>query len=265
MRVYAIGDLHLGHAVEKPMDIFGPHWKDHAQQIATNWQERVGDQDMVLVPGDVSWAMRMGEAEEDLQWLDRLPGRKVLLKGNHDYWWPSISRLRDRLQGTSLFALQYDSISISGVWVGGTRLWTMPDLEIPYIDPLEVPPAQGQGAEAYDQDAPGMPHDEKIFRRELGRLKLSLASIDPEASLRIVMTHFPPTDEAGRDTALTRLLEKVRADIAVFGHLHNLDLPRGKTWDFMKNGVRYVLASCDAVDFAPYFLAEIPETPTPGF
>jgi predicted phosphohydrolase len=85
-----------------------------------------------------------------------------------------------------------------------------------------------------------MPHDEKIFRRELGRLKLSLDSIDPEAALRIVMTHFPPTDEAGRDTALTRLLEKVRADISVFGHLHNLALTRGKTWDFVKNGVRYV-------------------------
>ena len=260
MKVYAIGDLHLGHAVEKPMDIFGPQWKDHEQQIATNWQQRVSDEDLVLVPGDVSWAMHMEEAEEDLLWLDRLPGRKVLLKGNHDYWWPSISRLRDRLQGTSLFALQYDSISISGVWVGGTRLWTMPDLEIRYRDPLEVPPQQGQGTEAYDQGTPGMPHDEKIFRRELGRLKLSLDSIDPEAALRIVMTHFPPTDEAGRDTALTHLLETVGADIAVFGHLHNLDLPRGKTWDFMKNRVRYVLASCDAVDFAPYFLVEVPET-----
>jgi predicted phosphohydrolase len=102
-----------------------------------------------------------------------------------------------------------------------------------------------------------MPHDERIFRRELGRLKLSLDSIDPQAALRIVMTHFPPTDEAGRDTALTMLLETVRADISVFGHLHNLALPRGKTWDFVKNGVRYVLVSCDSVDFAPYFLAEV--------
>ena len=91
------------------------------------------------MPGDVSWAMRFEEAEEDLQWLDRLPGRKVLLKGNHDYWWPSISRLRDHIRGTSLFALQYDAITIGGASVGGTRLWTMPDLEIPYEDPLEIP------------------------------------------------------------------------------------------------------------------------------
>ena len=112
MKIFAIGDLHLGHTVDKPMDIFGPQWKDHAGQIAENWRERVLDTDLVLVPGDVSWAMRFEEAEEDLQWLDQLPGRKVLLKGNHDYWWPSISRLRDHIRGTSLFALQYDAITI---------------------------------------------------------------------------------------------------------------------------------------------------------
>jgi predicted phosphohydrolase len=257
MKVFAIGDLHLGHAVDKPMDIFGPQWKDHAEKIARNWQERVGHDDLVLVPGDLSWAMRFEEAEEDLQWLDRLPGKKVLLKGNHDYWWPSISRLRENLQETSLFALQYDSLEIGGVSVAGTRLWTMPDLEIPYEDPLETPLAQGRGPEGSDQDVSGIPHDEKVFRRELGRLKLSLDSIDLESGLRIVMTHFPPTNESGKDTELTRLLETYRTDICVFGHLHNLGLARGKTWDFVKNGVRYVLVSCDSVGFAPYFLTEV--------
>lgn len=256
MKIFAIGDLHLGHTVDKPMDVFGPQWKDHTGRIAENWRERVLDTDLVLVPGDVSWAMRFEEAEEDLQWLDRLPGRKVLLKGNHDYWWPSISRLRDHIRGTSLFALQYDAITIGGASVGGTRLWTMPDLEIPYEDPLEIPSTGGQGASA-------MPPDEKIFRRELGRLKLSLESMEREAGLRIVMTHFPPTDESGKDTALTRLLEAYGVDFCVFGHLHNLGLPRGRTWDFVKKGVRYVLASCDSVDFAPYYLTELPEGVAP--
>jgi predicted phosphohydrolase len=201
--------------------------------------------------------MRFEEAEEDLQWLDRLPGRKVLLKGNHDYWWPSISRLRDRIRGTSLFALQYDAITIGGASVGGTRLWTMPDLEIPYEDPLENPSTGGR--DAGGQSASAMPQDEKIFRREVGRLKLSLESMEREANLRIVMTHFPPTDESGKDTALTRLLETHGVDLCVFGHLHNLGLPRGRTWDFVKKGVRYVLASCDSVDFAPYYLTELPE------
>ncbi len=266
MKIFAIGDLHLGHAVDKPMDIFGPQWKDHVRRIAENWGERVRDQDLVLVPGDLSWAMHFEEAEEDLEWLDRLPGRKVLIKGNHDYWWPSISKLRDRLRGTSLFALQYDAIDIGGAAIGGTRLWTMPDLDIPYEDPLEIPSEQGRDSQGPNPSE--MSHDEKIFRRELGRLELSLGSISPDARLRIVMTHFPPTDESGRDTALTRLLEKYGADLCVFGHLHNLGLPRDKTWDFVKRGVRFVLVSCDSVDFAPYFLTEVGDAPihrsTPG-
>jgi hypothetical protein len=256
VKIFGIGDLHLGHAVDKPMDIFGPQWRNHAEQIAGNWRERVGDADLVLVPGDVSWAMRLEEAEEDLRWLDRLPGRKILIKGNHDYWWPSISRLRDRIRGTSLFALQYDRIDIGRVSVGGTRLWTMPDLEMLYADPLEIPAAQGGGEGG--RGPAGMPHNEKIFRRELGRLRLSLESGKrQEGALRVVMTHFPPTDEKGRDTAVTRLLETQETDLCVFGHLHNLNLPRGKTWDFVKNGVRYVLVSCDSVGFAPYFLTEV--------
>jgi predicted phosphohydrolase len=259
MKIFAIGDLHLGHTVDKPMDIFGPQWKDHTEKIAGSWRERVSDSDVVLVPGDVSWAMRFEEAEEDLRWLDRLPGRKVLLKGNHDYWWPSISRLRDHLEGTSLFALQYDAVTIGGISVGGTRLWTMPDLEMTYEDPLEIPSTQGHGPDNHGQSTAGMPHDEKIFRRELGRLKLSLEAMEREAGLRIVMTHFPPTDESGKATALTGLLETYGVDLCVFGHLHNLGLPSGKTWDFVKKGVRYVLVSCDSVDFAPYFLAEVPE------
>ena len=260
MKIFAIGDLHLGHTVDKAMDIFGPQWKDHTGQIAENWRERVRDPDLVLVPGDISWAMRLEEAEADLKWLDRLPGRKILLKGNHDYWWPSISRLRDRIRGTSLFALQYDTINLGGVSVGGTRLWTMPDLEIRYEDPLEIPPKGARGPDAFGQRSSEMPHDEKIFRREVGRLKLSLESMEREAGLRIVMTHFPPTDESGTGTALTRLLETHGIDVCVFGHLHNLGLPRGRTWDFVKKGVRYVLVSCDSVDFAPYFLTEVPDS-----
>ncbi len=259
MKIFAIGDLHLGHAVDKPMDIFGPQWKEHTEQIAENWRTQVDDGDLVLVPGDVSWSMRFEEAEEDLQWLDRLPGRKVFIKGNHDYWWPSISRLRDHIRGTSLFALQYDAITIGGASIGGTRLWAMPDLEIPYEDPLDVPSVQGQDPGPQGQGTSERSHDEKIFRRELGRLKLSLDSIDPEARVRIVMTHFPPTDESGGDTALTKLLENRGVDLCVFGHLHNLGLPRGRTWDFVKKGVRYVLASCDSVDFTPYYLTEVPD------
>jgi len=256
VKIYAIGDLHLGHSVHKPMDIFGPQWKDHAARIAESWNQLIRPKDLVLIPGDLSWAMRMPEAEADLHWLDALPGMKLLIKGNHDYWWPSISRLRERLKGGSIHPLQYDSISVGSVAVGGTRLWTLSDIQASYRDPLETQGSGGNDAPAGSQEEERT-REEKIFKRELGRLESSLGSMDPHSALRIVMTHFPPTCEQGKDTPATSVLEKHRVDICVFGHLHSLNLPGGKTWDFVKNGVRYVLASCDAVGFAPYFLCEV--------
>ena len=257
LKIFAIGDLHLGHCVDKPMDIFGPHWKDHAGKIADSWQRVVGDPDVVLIPGDLSWAMRIEEAQEDLDYLEALPGKKVIIKGNHDYWWSAISKLRERLDGSSIYPLQYDSVSMGPVVVGGTRLWDLPGMTTAYLDPLEtthdadsVSGADGGGVE--EERA----QNEKIFRREMGRLENSLKTMDAESGLRIVMTHFPPTDESGKETAVTRILEQYRVDICVFGHLHSLNFPSGKTWDFEKNGVRYVLASCDAVNFTPYLLTE---------
>jgi predicted phosphohydrolase len=262
VKIFAIGDLHLGHAVDKPMDIFGPHWKDHPGRIAEAWNRAVRQQDLVLVPGDLSWAMRMEEVEEDLQWLDALPGKKLVIKGNHDYWWAAISKLRKRLHGTSIYPLQYDSVRIGQVALGGTRLWNLPGMESCYADPLDDRPEGGAlpGEASLDDVEAERARDEKIFRREMGRLESSLVSMGPEPGLRIVMTHFPPTDESGRETPVTQLLERYRADICVFGHLHSLALPGGKTWDFEKNGTRYVLTSCDAVDFAPYLLTETEET-----
>ena len=263
MKIFAIGDLHLSHTGEKPMDIFGAHWRGHAGRIAENWAERVDPGDLVLVPGDLSWGMRMEDAEEDLRWLDGLPGKKIIIKGNHDYWWPSISKLRQRLTGTSIIPLQYDSAAFGSVAVGGTRLWNMPDLEVFHPDPLEQIPGGSDPAASCEGETGGartQGQDEKIFRREMGRLEQSLKSMDPQARMRIVMTHFPPTDEWGAVTVVTRLLEKYGVQICAFGHLHNLSLPRGKTWDFVRNGIRYVLVSCDAIQFAPYLLTEAPES-----
>ena len=265
MKIFAIGDLHLGHAVDKPMDIFGQAWKDHTRRIGASWERTVGTGDLVLVPGDLSWAMRPEEAEEDLRWLDGLPGKKLLIKGNHDYWWAAISRLRKRLSGSSIYPLQYDSVSIGPVAVGGTRLWNLPGVSDRYVDPLDDSPPQvlaaGQGVDALEE---ARARDEKLFRRELGRLESSLKSMEADpASLRIVMTHFPPTDETGRETPVTRLLHRHGTHLCVFGHLHSLGLGPGRTWDFHSNGIRYVLVSCDAVGFAPYLLTEVPMAVAP--
>jgi len=258
VKVFAIGDLHLGHAVDKPMDIFGVQWRNHAFRIAGNWEKHVSPDDLVLIPGDISWAMRLEEAEEDLRWLERLPGRKALIKGNHDYWWPSISRLRRRFHGTGVFPLQYDAVTVGPVVVGGTRLWTFSELGSLYVDPMADPiPDVSRPGEIIDDPEQLQVRDEKIFARELGRLENSLKSMGMHPSLRVVMTHFPPTNEAGRETRVTRLLKAHHVDICVFGHLHSLDLPSGRTWDFSREGVRYVLVSCDAVGFSPYLLCEV--------
>jgi len=255
MKIYAIGDLHLSHSINKPMDIFGPQWKDHHHQIAANWKEKVTDKDLVLIPGDLSWAMHLEEAKADLQWIDQLPGKKVLLKGNHDYWWSSITQFRNLVKGSSLFPIQYDAATFGQVTIGGTRLWTTPDVGIIYADPLNASQTSGV------QDDLTKGQEEKIFKRELGRLEASLSALSDKAELRIAMTHFPPTNESGKDTLLTRTFEKHNIDICVFGHLHSLNLPPGLTWDYVKNSIRYVLVSCDAVGFSPYFLKEIPDSP----
>jgi len=260
LKIFAIGDLHLSHAVDKPMDIFGHAWKDHTRRIEASWGHTVGAADLVLVPGDLSWGMRMDEAETDLRWLDALPGKKLVIKGNHDYWWATISRLRERLRGSSIYPLQYDSVSVGPVAVGGTRLWNLPGLGASYVDPLGEPPAPGESGVS-DEDARA--RDEKIFRREMGRLESSLKSMKDGPGFRIVMTHFPPTDETGRETPVTRLLQRYGTDLCVFGHLHSLGLAPGRTWDFQRSGIRYVLVSCDAVDFSPYLLAQFPDAAGP--
>lgn len=257
MKVFAIGDLHLSSSGKKPMDIFGPQWRNHGERIAENWKGRVGAGDLVLVPGDLSWAMRIEEAKADIEWLDALPGSKILIKGNHDYWWPSISRLRLLLKGSSIKVLQYDSVRIGPLVIGGVRLWNIPGVDIPGTTLLEKKPVAADEGMRPQSEQEGKKQDEKIFIRELGRLRLSLDSMDQDPEIRIVMTHFPPTSENGLDTPVTRLLEHYNINLCVFGHLHDLKLPIGKTIDFVKNGIRYILVSCDAVGFAPYQILEI--------
>ena len=122
MTLFAIGDLHLPGGEEKPMDIFGDHWENHFEHIAADWRARVKDGDVVLIPGDISWAMQLERAVPDLQKIGALPGRKVLIKGNHDYWWNSVSKLR-RVLPEGMSALQHDALDMGDFVVCGTRGW----------------------------------------------------------------------------------------------------------------------------------------------
>lgn len=196
MRLFAIADPHLSAVDPKPMTVFGPAWHGHPEAFFDGWRSVVRDEDLVLVPGDVSWAMRFDDALVDLRAIAALPGRKVLLRGNHDYWWPSISRLRASLPD-GMYAVQNDAVVIDGVVVAGTRGWVCP------------------GSRGFSEQ------DERIYRREAERLELSLtAARRLEGRYRVVMMHYPPTNYALEPSAFTRLIAEAAPDALVFGHVH---------------------------------------------
>lgn len=231
MKIYAIGDLHLPGNQDKPMDVFGAHWTDHGQRIASAWRERVGPEDVVLMPGDLSWAMTLDEAKDDLAYLGALPGDVIIIRGNHDYWWSAIGKVRKALPH-GVHAIQNDFVSLGEVAVCGTRGWSLP------------------GTDGYGAD------DEKVYLREVERLRLSLEKA-VKAGLRpaIVMMHYPPALRNQAPTRFTELLEAYGVELCVYGHLHG-EAQRGALSGVVR-GVRYRLVSCDAIDFTPVLVAEI--------
>ena len=227
MRLFAIGDLHLSGGDDKPMDIFGPQWDRHFLRIEENWRRLVGPEDTVLIPGDISWAMQLQQARQDLNWIAQLPGKKVLCKGNHDYWWSSITQLRGVLP-PGMTALQHDAAELENCVVCGTRGWMIPT-----------------------QAQPLSPQDEKLYRREAERLSLSLEAarrISEEKPL-VVMMHYPPLYPGDRQNLFTGLLEEAGAGLVVYGHLHGTGIGSGFQGEW--HGVRYRLVSCDSIGFAP--------------
>lgn len=231
MRLFAIGDLHLPGGQEKPMDIFGDHWEDHFSRIAQDWRSRVAEDDVVLIPGDTSWAMQLGEAIPDLNAIGDLPGQKLLIKGNHDYWWTGIGQVRRSLpQGMQ--AIQHDAVDVGDAVICGTRGWAYPT-----------------------EEAPLAPEDERIFNREIIRLRLALEAAVKLAGERpiVVMLHYPPLYIADRDTPFTEVLEKYPVHTVVYGHLHGAGVRAG--FNGVHHGVRYMLTSCDSLGFS---LAEVP-------
>ena len=222
MDIYAIGDLHLPGGDDKPMEIFGAHWEGHFSRIARDWRERVREEDVVLIPGDISWAMQVEDALPDLRAIGALPGRKVILRGNHDYWWCGINRLRELLP-KGMYAVQNDAIRLEDVAICGTRGWTLP--------------APGGSAE-----------DEKIYARELLRMEMSLDRAKRLGCPHIVvMCHYPPLGEGGEATRLSALLERYRPDDVVYGHLHGASLRGAVTGTY--GGIRYHCVSCDGLHF----------------
>ena len=224
MKVYAISDLHLSLSVDKPMNIFGPVWENYLEDIEKDWNKKVSAEDIVLIAGDISWAMRFDEAKNDLKYLKSFKGNKVFIKGNHDYWWNSISALRAELDNKT-FALQNDAIKIGNYVICGSRGWTAKE--------------NGKFKSA---------DDEKIYKRELIRMELSLKNgraLMNDGDNLIVMQHYPPMNNKCEKNEFTELFEKYGVNKVVYGHLHAYD--KGYKMKFTKNKIQYILTSCDLV------------------
>ena len=228
MRLFAIGDLHMPGGDDKPMDVFGTQWDRHFLRISEAWHRDVGEEDTVLIPGDISWAMQLEDAVPDLLEIASLPGRKILCKGNHEYWWSSISRLRAILP-PNMTALQYDAVDAGPCVICGTRGWNYPT----------------KGNQL-------APEDEKIFRRELQRLEMALDRAEKTGKGKpiLVMMHFPPRMVNDAETPFTEILEaRDRVQAVVYGHLHGEAFSAGFSGE--SRGIRYYPVSCDGIGFRP--------------
>ncbi len=247
MKIWALSDPHLAFGVpEKTMEAFGPTWKQYAENIAARWKERVAPEDLVLIPGDISWAKTIQEALVDLNWIHELPGTKVILRGNHDYWWPSNAKLKQLLPPSIVF-VHNNAITWNGIAIGGSRLWDTEEYSFNAYIQFEPNPRARQKTPEEVQNQ--KEEDKKIFERELERLRLSLSQMDPNAKLRIALIHYPPVGADMAPSRTSQILEEFKIDICVFGHLHNVkkeSLPFGKA-----RGVQYIFASCDYLDFTP--------------
>jgi uncharacterized protein len=232
MSLFAIADPHLGFGVNKPMSIFGNRWQDHENRLADQWRQIIGPGDTTIIPGDISWAMRLEDALPDLHFLDALPGRKILMRGNHDYWWTSLKKMEQFCLDNQLLTLSFlhnNGLVIAPDWViCGTRGWILPD------DP------------AFNAA------DRKIYLREAGRFRLSLesaAAMRKPGQTLIACFHFPPFGSDGRPTLFTNLLAEYGVDRCLFGHVHGL--PANVRLAGPPDRVAYELVSADYVDFKP--------------
>lgn len=226
MKIFSISDLHLSGMCDKPMDVFGVGWEGHLDKIKSDWQSKVSDDDIVLLCGDTSWGTVLEEGLFDLNALKGLKGKKVFIRGNHDYWWNGITKLRDAAPDGSFYFLQNDCVKFGNVIICGSRGWSCP------------------GSADYTE------HDEKLYAREAERFKLCFKAVEKvrqEGDLLVVMIHYPPVSPKLQDTLFSDLFRQNGVSKVVFGHIHGQSYFPLRS---VKDGIEYVLTSCDKVGFA---------------
>ena len=229
MSIFVIGDMHLSLRTPKPMDIFGENWIGHEEKIRKNWIENVKEDDLVVLPGDFSWETYLENTKLDFEYLNNLPGRKLLLKGNHDYWWSTVTAMRQFLKEnnfTNIDFLYNNSYEYENKILCGTRGWSIADEEM----------------------------DKKLINRELIRLELSIKDginkfgNDKEI---IIFMHYPPITKARiisqQETEFVNLMKKYNVKRCYYGHLHGAsisDAIEGNT-----EGIEFKLVSADGLNF----------------
>ena len=224
MAIYALGDPHLSLGGSKPMDIF-PGWSGYVPRLEQNWRKLVKPEDTVILAGDISWAMRLEDTKTDFAFLNDLPGQKILLKGNHDYWWSTVNKMNKYLEQNhfdTMHILHNNSYVIGDYAICGTRSWL------------------------FD---PGEAHDEKVMNREIGRLKMSLDSA-PADKEKLVFLHYPPVYPGTSAPEVIETLKAYGIKRCYYGHLHGNSLRFAVQGEV--DGIRYKLISADGLGFCPY-------------
>jgi metallophosphoesterase len=225
MAIYVIGDLHLSFSTNKPMDIFGRNWQNYEEKVKKDWLLKVKPEDTVILPGDFSWAMYLDETEKDFEFINNLPGKKILLKGNHDYWWTTLTSMRKYIKEENFENIDFlynNSYEIENKIIAGTKGWNIS----------------------------GEQEDIRLTKREVARLELSIKSgIEKYGNDKeiIVFMHYPPLTKTNIDTDYTRLMKKYGIKRCYYGHLHANSIKDAVEGNV--DGIEYKLVSSDGLDF----------------
>ena len=225
MALFAISDLHLSFSSEKPMDIF-KGWNDYVNRIESNWRRIISPEDTVVIPGDFSWALKLDDTLADFKFLESLPGKKLLLKGNHDLWWCTISKMKKFLADNGIESVDFvhnNSFQVGEKAVCGSRGW-------------------------FDD---GEPLSAKLIAREAGRLRTSIKSAKQTGLEPVVFLHYPPAYAGAICEEIFNVLEEENIKLVYHGHIHGSSL---LSW--AHNGVQCRLISCDCIDFTPVLISK---------
>ena len=225
MAIFTIADLHLSFNTNKPMNIFGTNWENYEEKIKKDWQEKVTEKDLVVLPGDFSWAMYLDETEKDFAYINSLPGKKILLKGNHDYWWSTVTSMRKYIKEKNFENIDFlinNSYEFENKIIAGTKGWTL-----------------SEEAE-----------DIRLTKRETDRLELSIKNgieqfgADKEI---IIFMHYPPITKNYLNTSYAQIMKKYNVKRCYYGHLHSNSIKEAVQGNI--DGIEYKLVSADGLEF----------------